>query len=72
MSGKEKVIAGKNTVENFFIKKRRSDYYMSWENADMGEGNKDRSYQGKESDAFYGKWQIIGSSKSYKKTYKHK
>lgn len=72
MSGKEKVIAGKDAVKNFFIKERRSYDYMGWKDADVGKGNENRSYHSKNSDAFHGKRQVIGLSKSDEKTYKKK
>ena len=59
MSGKEKIVAGKNAVENRIIEKRRIDDDMGGESADVGESDEERSDQSKKRDAFKDKRQII-------------
>ena len=43
VSGKEKIVAGKNAVKSFSIEKHRTDYRMSGEGTDVGEADKNRS-----------------------------
>ena len=59
VSGKEKVVAGKDAVESSIAPKRRTDRYVIRERADVGDRHEDGANYGKNSDSFHDKWRPV-------------
>jgi hypothetical protein len=63
--GKEKIITGKNSVEDFFVEKDGSYYNMGREGADVGQAHEDGPDQGKERDTFHHEGHAVDSIERY-------
>ena len=55
MSGKEKIVAGEDSMKDFFIKKNRIYHSMDGKWTDVRKADKNRSNESKKGDTFHNK-----------------